>query len=731
MPTKELENHKKNILTNLNSGNLYDVFDLLKGECQKYRLINLSDKLSRLEETYKYLLKFWSENMPDENREKTINDIKSGLLNIYDHLVLNILLKESPDPYFSARRNRGFNATKLEDRIQEYRDVSDRLKSQSDDLNEVHELTKRKESLLSSIFLYVWTIFGSSKEDYDALTKLTENEEIDFETSSQLISALLLGSLKFFDATGFSLLLNIYDNSANEKIKARALTSIFILTVIHGQRLKYENKIFERLDLWQESLLEYTRLREILINLVKAKDTQRISTKVQNEVIPELLKLPPEIVRKLQGFDFDNPDEKEELNPEWEEMIEKSGLGEKLRELTEIQLEGGDFMMNAFSNLKSFSFFREISNWFLPFNPNHSELNDEKNNSLENFRHLFEIEGVICNSDKYSFALSLMQVPEVQRSHLARQISDQLNQLKDELTPEIPSQHVGFKDEIRTYIRDLYRFFKLYPQSRFFEDPFSKDILLTDYPVIGDILMNEEVLEMTGEFYFKNGYYQEALLVYANLLNLIEPNGNIYEKIGYCHECLGNLEEARVNYLTAEIFNPESKWLTKRLAYINKKTGNYDSAFDYFKKMDELSPENFTILMQLAQCKINAGKYEEALKYLYHAEYLNPSKKSVKRTIAWAELLNHDIEKSLKSYGTIVSEGEVSAEDYLNLGHLLIITGKTLEGLESYQHSIALEGGDVSKFLINYNNDVKILESVGYPMQSIQFIIDKIRFDRN
>ena len=43
-----------------------------------------------------------------------------------------------------------------------------------------------------------------------------------------------------------------------------------------------------------------------------------------------------------------------ENNPEWEEMLEKNGLADKMRELTEMQSEGADLMMVTFSNLKGF-----------------------------------------------------------------------------------------------------------------------------------------------------------------------------------------------------------------------------------------------------------------------------------------------------------------------------------------------------------------------------------------
>lgn len=64
-------------------------------------------------------------------------------------------------------------------------------------------------------------------------------------------------------------------------------------------------------------------------------------------------------------FGFEESDEeKDDTNPDWADAIEKSGLGDKLREMNELQLEGADVYMSTFSQLKSYPFFREISNWF-------------------------------------------------------------------------------------------------------------------------------------------------------------------------------------------------------------------------------------------------------------------------------------------------------------------------------------------------------------------------------
>lgn len=86
---------------------------------------------------------------------------------------------------------------------------------------------------------------------------------------------------------------------------------------------------------------------------------------MREEIIPEMLKSMSPMRNMKFGFE-ESDEEKDDTNPDWADAIEKSGLGDKLREMNELQLEGADVYMSTFAQLKSYPFFREISNWFYP-----------------------------------------------------------------------------------------------------------------------------------------------------------------------------------------------------------------------------------------------------------------------------------------------------------------------------------------------------------------------------
>lgn len=77
---------------------------------------------------------------------------------------------------------------------------------------------------------------------------------------------------------------------------------------------------------------------------------------MREEIIPEMLKNVSSMRNMRFGFE-ENEEENDDKNPDWADAFEQSGLGDKLREMNELQLEGADVYMSTFAALKSYPFF--------------------------------------------------------------------------------------------------------------------------------------------------------------------------------------------------------------------------------------------------------------------------------------------------------------------------------------------------------------------------------------
>lgn len=732
MVSQKITDKYKEIDTLVDSGNLRDAIikltDTMKGSGD-YRI---KDLLSHQQDTYKYLIHYMVEGYSDPSRKRMLSEISSTLHFISDAARRNEVIVDSPDIYSSTLRFLRVRKSNLTALLKDYRDnytIANLAAMAGGDI----ESARKADESLSTLFTYVWTMFGSDTDDYRLLSEAVKDPDMPFGFKAQIVSALLLGNLEYFDRKGFMTLLDIVDADISPTLTARALTAVVMIMSRWPSRVKKDPSIADRLSLWQDSIVIYRQLREIVLSIMRAHDTQRISTKMQNEVLPELMKLQPEILKRLGKVSGSKPLDSIEANPEWEEILEKNGLGDKLRELTDMQMDGGDVMMMAFSNLKQFPFFNNVSNWFLPFSSSHSEVLPVADATGDLFREMLETEGVMCDSDKYSFVFSLAHMPESQRKMVNEQMEAQLSQLREAMEGrKLKSTLPEFDQETTRYVRDLYRFFKLFRKKGDFTDPFVDPIDFCSIPFVGDILGDSEILRLAGEFYFKRGYYREALPMLTRLDEVAsEEEGDplLWEKIGYSYMQLGEFDKAVAWFRKAELLHPDSKWLIKQLALTHRLLQNYTEAAEYYLKALSSDPENYHLLVNAGHALLETGDYSGALSHYYHADYLKPGKMGVKRALAWAELLNGNLDKSIDLYSALVASEDVTATDFLNFGHALFLKKYYRKALDLYLKAARMEGYGVKGLEEAVEEDLPVLAKRGGDADDLRLLIEKVKYD--
>lgn len=722
--------HEK-VERHLDNLSLHSAFLLLKRRIAEINDPRISSRLNNLEDTYKYMIHYLVEGFTDSGRDVMLADIVAQLRFVNDYIKRHDTMIDSPDIYSSTKRFENIRKATLEGRIADYREALSKMQlAQAADAPA--DYAKHYDDALVALFSYVWTMFGASPDEYKTVVNLISEDGVPFDVKAQLISALLLGNLSYYDRNALFSLIDIYEADLSQRLSARAMVAIMLIVAANPHRVKNDNTIKQRLSLWQDSIITYRRLREVLMNIIRSRDTQRISSKMQNEVLPELMKLRPEIINKLKNITADADLETLDTNPEWENILNKNGLGDKLKELTEMQLEGGDVMMVAFSNLKAFPFFNTVANWFLPFSTQHSEVISQVSNGFDSFSEILDAEGVMCDSDKFSFAFSLSRMPEQQRKMMTEQMNSQMAQLKEALADKkLKSSVPEFDTEVTRYVRDIYRFFKLYRRKDDFPDPFAKPLDFRSLPFISNILTDSEILNLVGEFYFKRQYYAEALPILELLSRENPEDFLLWEKIGYCHHAIRNLEKAVEWYSKAELLDPDSKWLIRKLAVCYRLLNRFKEASEYYAKALASDPDNYQLLMSAGNCLLESGNVADALASYYHAEYIMPDKLATRRAIAWTEFLNGNMEKSMAYYKRILNSGESSAEDWLNAGHVNFVAGNLKETLRCYKKAISFDGFDINHLEKSIADDSKVINDNGGNPQDLLLLIDKIKYEQN
>lgn len=693
-----------------------------------FHLFNVSDRLNKIKDTYGFMIDFLLRGIKDDSRKRMLHDIQNRLYDIADELTRHAETPESPEKYYEALRTRRHLMASLPALINSYNSLYDEIQLVKSVGDDIRGRVSSKQKVLKDIFNYVWTL-DSSDSDYLHVKNAVESTAFSHELKCQLVAALTLGLLKFYNSDGFEVLLSAYENTADKSVKARALAGIMIIMSAYADRVASDSKIVARISLWIDEQDKVRELNEMLMSLVRPLETQKVTDKMKNELMPGIMKIQPEILKKMRDASFFSDVEDLDNNPEWEEMLKKNGIASKLQELTELQQQGADVLMAAFSNLKEFPFFRDINNWFLPFDLDNVAAFAGQQNFSEIVERIMDMDATNCDSDKYSMVLSFATMPDSRRDMMISQMESQFEGMKDELAGVmLKKSDPTFTAEAAKYIKDLYRFFKLYRNRTEFDDPFAGPFDFTRLPEINKIFNTPETLKTVGEFYFKRSFYANALPIFMSLASYAEEASDslLWEKIGYCNHVSGDFRAAYDAYRKAELLKTPGDWLKKKLAIVSKHLGNYEEALGYLNSLMENDPENLSLIMNCGDCSMALGDIDGGLKHYYHANYLSPDNVKVVRAIARAEMHRGDFDKSKKYFSRLLS-GKPSANDYLYAGHLALREGKYQEALDMYRKSGGVSAEGFDAFEMTLLADLPELEQLGVDTDIVYLLLDRMR----
>jgi tetratricopeptide (TPR) repeat protein len=507
----------------------------------------------------------------------------------------------------------------------------------------------------------------------------------------------------------------------NEDGRERALTGMVLFLRKYDYRLPVYPALIERLNQLAEDPKLIRKIRHILLQFILSRETERITHKINAELIPELMKKmgsKENLQMKLSDWMADaGLDEK---NPEWQTIIEKSGLQDQFRELSELQMEGADVMHSSFIHLKNYPFFNEPSNWFVPFTVPSGGIEDKE---MARLAEALAASTLLCNSDKYSFYLSISQMPENYRKMMIGQFSAESDAVKEIQKEELPDASKIIDYRARQYIQDLYRFYKLHPRKSDFEDIFELQPEFYKVPSINRLISDHESLLMIGESYFNKNYFEEANDIFDMLLQTDPDNDVLYQKKGYGLQMMNKLEEALSAYQKAELLNANHSWTIKKLAHLHRILKNPKEALLYYKKAEQWNPDNLAIQLSIGHCHLELKEYEQALKYYFKVEYLTKNKEKAWRPIAWASFRMGKYRQAADYFNKLI-ESEPNPTDYLNAGHVQLALGSTKEAIRLYRLSLEAGKQSPADFADVFANDIPDLIEAGVLRENIPFIRD-------
>lgn len=716
MTLQEINKAYNRIIGSLDSKELKNAFDSIQALISGSRELSFQDKLNELQDTYKYMLRYRIEGAKDPMQEQIYNKIQTSSYELVDRIRHKALAVESPLAFYSRRRS-----LKVQPNV-----TFENLHLQ---LSKHYATGNNAEydAILMVLFNKIWVSDPFTVEEAFVIKNILFDNELPFTTGCQIVSSLMLGLQAAFDLEKLMLLFDAAGHE-NEEIKVRALISILLTLYVYRKRTALYPQIINRLDALSETPGFTKAIRTITLRFILARETEKITRKLQNEIIPEMMKLSPKISNKINLKDITPEQLGEEMNPEWENIFADSSLGKKMEEFSELQQEGADVMHSTFVHLKSFPFFRELSNWLLPFTTEHSSFSDRfnQNNGEKQMLDSMTLAAFMCNSDKYSLYFSMMQLPEEAKKMMMNQFDSQASEMIQQNKEELISKRGKLETITGQYIQDLYRFFKIYPGHLDFNDIFTMPLDFHNLSILRPYISDEESLSSIAEYYLRKNYFSDALTIFNQLAETNQESDILFQKIGYCKQMNDDLQGALEAYLRADLLNPGSKWVIRRIAGCYRSLKEPEEALKYYRRYEKLNPDNLSITISIGHCYLELRNYSEALKCFYKVDYLDSNNKAW-RPIAWCSFLTGKYDQARNYYKKILAN-QPNTQDLLNAGHTEWALQNIKGAIEFYRQAVEKENRDFYKFQEEFNQDIPDLIVAGIEDTEISLMMDQLKY---
>lgn len=735
MTESEIRKYKTNITSLLKNARLYEAF----AEFDKLLNANpnweISEDLSKLQMSYKYMLMYMAQGTADPQKEQIYNNILLSLYGLLDRYCHHLMLIYSHSQYYAIRQDFSKSNARIAIMLERYNAECQKYQLYLDvpenntDKKQLAELKHNVEKTETKLFNYIWTSYRPDTGELESLKNFLYKPDVSDEVKSLLISAIFLNLNNSYDENLLLLLFDLYLlYNNNDELAIRLMCCIFLLLHKYNDIAILSTPIKNHILTLKDDSNFNDALELIILQFIKSCDTDKLTKMMQEEFLPGLMNASSGFMKNLKKQKIDLNDITEiESNPEWEEFLEKSGFANKIKELNEIQMDGGDVFLGTFSKLKTFPFFHDVSNWFVPFSTNHSAIMASSIADNKLIMNIISNARFLCDSDRFSFCLSIDSIPATQKEAMLTQFDAQ-NEMLDEIKQvETIDTKTPLKQIIANYMQDLYRFFNLYNRRTEFDNPFTGNILNTS--ILNHVILKSDNLILIGEYYLKRKYYNLALTFFLKEIEVADNyQPNIIQKIGFCYQNLKMYDKAITYYSKYDLFDNTNLWNIKHIAASFKAAGNIEKALEYYRKAESIASDNLSVCLNIGHCLLELNKVDDALKYYFKVNYLKPSDNKTLRPIAWCLFLQKKFIQSEEYYNKILASSP-TAEDYMNYGHLKLVQNNIKDAINAYAECVKLSGKDFSKFASDFNNDSKYLSANGIASHDMALILDIVHYN--
>ena len=665
---------------------LEDILNLIKDHRLKEALVQISaiasegtgwmlrNEIEEWQTSYDLMLQYALRGMKDPNQHQMYSKLNRKVYELAERACLSAALMHPSSTYhfmkLDLQKNPPHRFGDIQMELEAYTEDlgTAPLLYRADRLNEeMQQIRNRHEKALDTLFNKVWVSDLWTEADAIGAESLFNSLLVPTNDLCVLVSAVTMSLLELFDIRKYLFLLQAYKHE-NITICIRALVGIALVsTKYHERIMMYPHASYELGELCEDPDF----CKDLLLvqkQLLISKETRNLEQKMQNEIIPAMMKKSSDKKSLETLKDLDN----------WNPNLDDEGYAEldkKMKEMGELQLAGADLQMSSFAQLKYFPFFRKTSHWFYPFDKQYPEIASfielSEKESEQNLFNSMLSSSLFCDSDKYSFCLMFSSLPKNQQDRIVVNINGR-EDLPEELKKKAFTDTKGKRNKAeicQNYIHDLYRFFKLSHKVSKQKDVFSGKLSLWDQQDIGPAISQSEELKKLADYQFHLKDLDTAIELYQTVISQNKTDAGVLQRAGYCLQRKKRYEEAIKYYQQADLLDAGSQWTIMHLAQCCYHTNQYKEALLYAQELNLINPDNLNATYMQALCLTGLEHYDEALPLFYKVSYLNPEAIKAKESIGQCLTKLGKYQEAIKLYEELLTHPDANQEDWIFAGY--------------------------------------------------------------
>ncbi|MEE0336309.1 MAG: hypothetical protein U0I89_03320 [Prevotella sp.] len=633
---------KEDILSKLLSDNTVgeNISALYAEVATQPQAASFREEIEKTETDYRMMCQFMCRGFRDPDAEKMYANMQHRLYDIAVGMTVDQLCRTKVSYMRAAEVSRLFELQPDSVRSNLERFVQDEALLALDGTNiasnqkKIDELRNRHYVYINQLFASVLVSHAWTESQQKGFALLLTSPTIDVKDAQLMVTAITLSVINVYCPRKWYTLVQVYlqaTAAGNTALAQCALVgwvwAMPPVALIH--RFTEVEAALQALFAHQSLFTELAELQKQMMYCCRADSD---TTEIQNNIIPTLMENSNLEITRL-GIREKDDDPMADIMGTNDAEQRMGKMEQTFKKMQDMQREGADVFFGGFAQMKRFSFFNELINWFLPYSSTHPLLNEiyNKEPDCQLFADLLN-DAPFCDSDKYSFLLALSTV---------------LKQLPQEVRHSIKENKMAFGGIMsdsdrssatylrRVYLQNLYRFFRLNNHRSDFINPFVSATQLHAQPL--------------------------------------------------SHPLIATLEEkwlAQVDVAPISVLSFIAQYAFKQQ--------NNEMAVDCYKRLCQISVDNFTYNLRLSVAMLSLGKIAEALPLLYKLDFQYPNNRNVSRAMAWAQLLNGEPEKAFTRYELLLKAPSAIPADSLNAAYAAWVTGRYQQAAERLAHFCTL-----------------------------------------